>query len=80
VNNQSILLFLTGILGTIFVTDILKCFISNQIKHYINPPIMTWMNRIVGIVLIGFGTYLVINVFVDLERLIYFYKELFPPD
>lgn len=80
VNNQSILLFLTGILGTIFVTDILKCFISNQIKRYITPATMTWMNRIVGIVLIGFGTYLVINVFVDLERLIYFYKELFPQD
>jgi threonine/homoserine/homoserine lactone efflux protein len=80
VNNQSILLFLTGILGTIFVTDILKCFISNQIKRYITPATMTWMNRIVGIVLIGFGTYLVINVFVDLERLIYFYREFFPPD
>jgi threonine/homoserine/homoserine lactone efflux protein len=76
-NSRSILIFLSGVLGTIFVTDILKCFISNQIKKFITPGIMTWMNRIVGIVLIGFGTYLVFNVFVDLERLIYFYREFF---
>jgi len=37
------------------------------------------MNRLVGIVLIGFGTYLVINVFVDLERLMYEYKDLLFP-
>ncbi len=77
-NHRSILLFLSGVLATIFATDLIKCFISNQIKGFITPGIMTWMNRIVGIVLIGFGTYLVFNVFVDLERLIYFYRELFP--
>ncbi len=77
-NNRSILIFLAGVLGTIFATDLIKCFISNQIKRFITPAIMTWMNRVVGIVLIGFGTYLVFNVFVDLERLIYFYREIFP--
>lgn len=80
VNSRSIYFFLTGVLATIFATDLLKCYISNQIKKFITPGIMTWMNRVVGIVLIGFGTYLVINVFVDLERLMYFYKELFPGD
>jgi threonine/homoserine/homoserine lactone efflux protein len=80
VNNRSILLFLGGVLGTIYATDLTKCYISNQIKRFITPGIMTWMNRIVGIVLIGFGTYLVFNVFVDLERLIYFYRDIFPED
>ena len=80
VNNRSILLFLVGILGTIYATDLIKCFISNQIKRFITPGIMTWMNRIVGIVLIGFGSYLVFNVFVDLERLIYLYREFFPEE
>lgn len=79
-NSRSTMIFLSGVLGTIFATDLIKCFISNQIKKFITPRIMTWMNRIVGIVLIGFGTYLVLNVFVDLERLIYFYRELFPED
>lgn len=77
-NNRSILIFLAGVLGTIFATDLIKCFISNQLKKFITPRITTWMNRIVGIVLIGFGTYLVFNVFVDMERLIYLYREFFP--
>lgn len=80
VNSRSIYSFLIGVLATIFATDLLKCFISNQIKGFITPGIMTWMNRIVGIVLIGFGTYLVINVFVDLERLMYYYKDYFIGD
>lgn len=77
VNSSSILFFLIGVLITIFGTDILKCYISHQIKRHINPRTMTWMNRIVGIVLIGFGTYLVINVYVDMDRLLMLYKELF---
>jgi threonine/homoserine/homoserine lactone efflux protein len=77
-DSHSNFIFLAGVLGTIFATDIFKCFISHQLKKFITPRIMTWMNHLVGIVLIGFGTYLVINVFIDLERLIYFYKQLFP--
>ena len=80
VNSKSIYSFLIGVLATIFATDLLKCFISNQIKKFITPGIMTWMNRIVGIVLIGFGTYLVINLFVDLEKLMYYYMDMFQAD
>ncbi len=80
VNNRAIYIFLSGVLGTIFATDIFKCFISNQIKHLINDKVLTWMNRIVGVVLIGFGTYLIINVMVDLESMLSFYKEFFSAD
>jgi hypothetical protein len=38
------------------------------------------MNRIVGIILIGFGTYLIINILIDLESMIAIYKELFKKD
>ena len=77
VNNRAIYIFLGGALGTIFVTDIFKCYISHQIKHLINDKVLTWMNRIVGVVLIGFGTYLIINVMVDLERMLAPYREFF---
>jgi len=80
VNTRAIYLFLIGILSTIFGTDVFKCFISNQIKHYLNHKVMTWMNRIVGIILIGFGTYLIINVLVDLESMLNYYKEYFLND
>jgi threonine/homoserine/homoserine lactone efflux protein len=77
VNNQSILIFLTGALATIYATDLFKCFVSHQIKHFVNDNVMTWMNRLVGMVIIGIGAYLVFHVFVDMERIISIYKELF---
>lgn len=80
VNNRAIYIFLAGALGTIFVTDIFKCFISHQIKHLINDKVLTWMNRLVGVVLIGFGTYLIINVLVDLESMLTPYREFFNSD
>jgi len=77
VNNQSILIFIIGALSTIYTTDLLKCFVSHQIKHIVNDKVMTWMNRLVGIIIIAIGVYLVFRVFVDMERIISFYKELF---
>ena len=76
VNSHSIFLFLIGVLSTIFGTDLLKCFISNQIKKFINDQLMTWMNRVVGLALIGFGTYLILRVFIDMEQLMYYYQEI----
>ncbi len=77
VNNSSILIFLVGALATIYGTDLLKCFVSNQIKHFVNDKVLTWMNRLVGIIIIGIGVYLVFRVFIDMERIIILYKELF---
>ena len=77
VNNYDTYIFLVGALGTIFSTDILKCFISHQIKAFSQLKVMIWMNRIVGIILIAFGTYLIINLLIDLESMIRIYKELF---
>lgn len=71
-DKKAILLFLTGILSTIFVTDMLKCFIAHRIKGLLNASVMTWMNRIVGIILVVFGTYLILNVLFDLENAIPF--------
>jgi len=80
INNEAIFLFLAGVLVTIFATDLLKSFVSHQIKHLLNLKIMIWMNRIVGIILIGFGTYLIINIMIDLESMITIYKEVFKKD
>ncbi|GAB4329748.1 MAG: LysE family transporter [Bacteroidales bacterium] len=78
VNNRPVFFFLAGALITIYGTDTLKCYVSNQIKRFVNPAVMTWMNRIVGIILIGFGTYLVVRVFIDMDRLLSLYRDLFP--
>ena len=75
VNNKAIFNFLAGVLSTIFATDILKCFVSKQFKKFANAKVMTWLNRLVGTILIGFGTYLIINVLVDLESMLTLYDE-----
>lgn len=80
VNSKSIFSFLSGVLFTIFATDIFKCFVSKQFKRFVTPAVLTWMNRIVGVVLIGFGSYLIINVLVDLEDMLNIYKEFFPEE
>ncbi len=73
VNSKSNYLFLSATLGTIFLTDVLKCYVSGQLKKFITAGILTIMNRIVGFVLVGFGTYLIINVLVDLEAMLDIY-------
>ncbi len=74
-----ILEFILGVLFTIFSTDILKCFISHRIKHHINANVLTWMNRLVGVILIGIGTYLIMNVLVDLKSIVDWYENFFSP-
>jgi threonine/homoserine/homoserine lactone efflux protein len=52
-------LFFAGTLTTIFAVDLTKCFIANKIKQYLKPVIIMFINHVLGIVLIGFGIYLV---------------------
>ncbi len=54
--------FFGGTLLTIFTTDLLKSFIAHRIKNFLKPNIMIWLNRIIGIVLIGFGVQMILNV------------------
>jgi threonine/homoserine/homoserine lactone efflux protein len=75
VNSKSNYIFLAAALGTIFLTDVLKCYVSGQLKKFITARILTIMNRLVGIVLVGFGTYLIINVLVDLEAMLIIYDN-----
>ncbi|MEI8202122.1 MAG: LysE family transporter [Bacteroidota bacterium] len=62
VHNLKILAFFIGALLTIFFTDVVKSYISNKIKSYITPTLMHWVNRIVGIILVGIGAYLALRV------------------
>jgi threonine/homoserine/homoserine lactone efflux protein len=52
-------LFFAGTLLTIFAIDLTKCFIANRIKQYLRPIIIKLINHILGVVLIGFGVYLI---------------------
>lgn len=68
-NNESMVIFLMGTLGTILATDVLKSFVANKIKTILKPHFMTWVNRLVGISLIVFGVYLMLRVLFDTAAL-----------
>ena len=57
-----ITLFFAGTLGTILITDILKCILATKIKVAGNPYVRLWINRIVGTIFILFGIFVIINV------------------
>jgi len=57
-----ITLFFAGTLGTILVTDIVKCILANKIKVANNPYVRLWINRIVGTIFILFGIFVLVNV------------------
>ena len=58
----AIVLFFSGTLGTILLTDILKCILANKIKVANNPYVKLWINRIVGTIFVIFGIFVVVNV------------------
>lgn len=56
------LFFFGSLLGTVFVTDLLKSYVANRIKNLLKPEVMLWINRIIGAVLIGFGLNMIYKV------------------
>lgn len=59
------LVFFVGTIVTVFLTDLLKCFIAGKIKTLLSNRIMFIINRVVGILLIIFGFILLIRVILN---------------
>jgi threonine/homoserine/homoserine lactone efflux protein len=60
--SKEILVFFAGTVSAVFVTDILKCFLANRIKQRLNIKVLTWVNRIVGLLMVAFGLALIARV------------------
>ncbi len=58
-------LFFSGTLGTVFLTDILKVVLANRIKVADNPYVKLWVNRIVGMIFVLFGLFVIITIVFD---------------
>lgn len=54
-SDLDIIFYYSGILITVFAIDLIKAFVAKQISHLITDQIMFWMNKAVGVLLIGFG-------------------------
>lgn len=57
---ERIILFSTTI-ATVFCTDLLKAALAHAIKRFLTYKVLLWMNRVMGILLIGFGTQLFLS-------------------
>jgi len=61
-DHKSLILFFSGTLGTILLTDFIKCYLAIKVRKFLNLHVITWMNRVVGITLAVFGLVLIIRV------------------
>lgn len=62
IKSNELIMFFTGIMGTIFITDIIKCITAHRLRKLMNLKALTWLNRIVGILLMIFGIALIIRI------------------
>lgn len=62
-----VLLFFLITLSTVFSMDILKSFIANKIKGFINARTVRIINKVVGGLLMLFGLYLLLSSFIPLN-------------
>lgn len=61
--DTQVFLFFVGTIITVFLTDIAKAYVAHRLSKYLTHTILTWMNRGVGIALLGFGVRLIFYAF-----------------
>ncbi|MEQ9591775.1 MAG: LysE family transporter [Cyclobacteriaceae bacterium] len=52
--------FLTSILLTVLITDLTKAYLADKLRAMITPRLLTLINVILGVALIGFGVRLIV--------------------
>ena len=60
-----VILFFMVTLLTVFTMDMFKSFIANRIKRFLNAKTMGKVNKVVGVLLVLFGIYLIVGSFVS---------------
>ncbi len=56
-------MFFISALSTVFLTDVLKIFLSHKVKRLIRPKTMVIINRTVGVLMMFLGVILLVRVF-----------------
>jgi len=60
-NNMELMFFLIGVLGIIFIFDILKVVLAEKIRKYLNEKRMVLFNRYAGVLFVMFGIVLIMR-------------------
>lgn len=53
--NTDVIGYYSGLLITVFCIDLLKSFIAKQLSGFVTPRVMLILNKLVGVIMIGFG-------------------------
>jgi threonine/homoserine/homoserine lactone efflux protein len=67
-DQKSVALFFAGSLSMILMTDILKVLLANKIKIAGNPHVKLWMNRIVGLLFMIIGAFIISGSLLEFFR------------
>lgn len=59
-SSADVWLYYAGILLTVFSIDLIKAYIAKKLAHFVTPKFMFWLNKAVGLAMIGFGIRLII--------------------
>ncbi|MBW7868833.1 MAG: LysE family transporter [Brumimicrobium sp.] len=54
-------LYLSVVLGTFWIIDVLKIFGAKKLRPFITMSLLASLNKIIGVILMAFGAFLVIN-------------------
>ncbi|HOW29960.1 MAG TPA: LysE family transporter [Bacteroidales bacterium] len=63
-DKHGIVIFFTGTLAVVYATDILKVLVASKLKSYLNRKILLFINRIVGLILVCFGLFLMVRTII----------------
>jgi threonine/homoserine/homoserine lactone efflux protein len=58
-HSRKVAMFFIGTLTMVLATDILKSILANKLRQISTPQVKIWMNRIVGILFIIIGTFVI---------------------
>lgn len=61
--NEYVITFFGSSLLTIFMSDLLKCYVGYRFKRLLRPRIVLWINRGIGVILAVSGGVLIYRVF-----------------
>jgi len=60
--NHNVFLFFAGVFITAFSSDILKCYLSGQLRRILASDTIQWITKAVGIIFIGIGFFIIYKV------------------
>lgn len=62
---ESTIIFFSATFSVTFLTDVLKSYIGNKIKNFLNPRKEIFINKLVGVALVVFGIVLIFKTLND---------------